>query len=162
MAYLDKHPTRMDGTQAFEVIMGSLELLLYDIDYSIITKMDFNNGLYWGIVKSTLPQKLNVSEETLINSMLMTGTSFLPAFPVLRDREIIKQQPYTVTDAINMYRTANKSMITLCETWSEILQKQEPMWEDKYRKAKMAIKHNIHVADAVSYTHLTLPTIYSV
>jgi hypothetical protein len=147
MAYLDKNPLRSDGSQAFEGIMGSLELLLYDIDCAVITRVDFSAGVYWAIVKSSLPQKLNVSEETLINSMLMTGTSFLPAFPVLKDREIIKQQPYTITDATNMYRTANKSMITLCETWSEILHKQEPKWEDKYRKAKMAIKHNIHMVD---------------
>jgi hypothetical protein len=147
MAYLDKHPTRKDGKQAFEAIMGSPELLLYDIDYSIITKIDFTSGLFYVIVKPSLPQKLNVSEDTLTNALLMTGTSFLPAFPVLKDTDIIKQQPFTITDAINMYRTANKSMITLCDTWTEILQKQEPNWQDKYRKAKMAIKHHIHVEE---------------
>lgn len=147
MAYLDKHPSRKDGTQAFEAIMGSPELLLYDIEFSIITKIDFNLGLFFVIVKSSLPQKLNVREDTLADALLMTGTSFLPAFPVLRDTDIIKQQPFTLTDAINIYRTAHKSMITLCDTWTEILQKQEPNWQDKYRKAKMAIKHNIHVEE---------------
>jgi Temperature dependent protein affecting M2 dsRNA replication len=147
MAYLDKHPTRKDGKQAFEAIMGSPELLLYDIEYSIITKIDFTSGLFYALVKPSLPQKLNVSEDTLTNALLMTGTSFLPAFPVLKETDIIKQQPFTINDAINMYRTANKSMITLCDTWTEILQKQEPNWQDKYRKAKMAIKHHIHVEE---------------
>lgn len=147
MAWLDKHPSRKDGAQAFEALMGSPELLLYDIDYSFITKIDFSLGLFYAIAKPSLPQKLNVSEDTLTNALLMTGTSFLPTFPVLKDTDIIKQQPFTITDAINMYRTANKSMITLCDTWTEILQKQEPDWQDKYRKAKMAIKHNIHVED---------------
>jgi hypothetical protein len=147
MAYLDKNPKRKDGVQAFEAMMGSPELLLYDIDFSFITKIDFNVGLYFALVKPSLPQKLNVSEDTLTNALLMTGTSFLPAFPVLKDTDIIKQQPFTITDAINMYRTANKSMITLCDTWTEILQNKEPNWQDKYRKAKMAIKHNIHVED---------------
>jgi hypothetical protein len=147
MAYMDKHPMRADGTQAFEAIMGSLELLLFDIDCSVITRMDFASGIFFAIVKASVLQKLNVSPETLINLMLMTGTSFLPAFPVLKDREIIKQQPYTIVDAVNMYHTAQKSMIGLCETWSEILQKQEPRWEDKYRKAKMAVKHNLHMVD---------------
>jgi hypothetical protein len=147
MAYLDKHPTRKDGKQAFEAIMGSTELLLYGIDYSIITKIDFTSGLFYVLVKPSLPQKLNVSEDTLTNALLMTGTSFLPAFPVLKDTDIIKQQPFTINDAINMYRTANKSIITLCDTWTERLQKQEPNWQDKYRKAKMAIKHHIHVEE---------------
>jgi hypothetical protein len=147
MAWLDKNPTRRDGTSAFEAVMGSVEILLYEIDYTLITKIDFANNIFWGIIKNTLPQKLNVSQETLIDSLLMTGTSFLPPFPVLKDREVIKQQPYTLTDAINMFRTAHKSITTLCQTWIEVLQKQEPQWEDKYRKAKMALKHNIHVAD---------------
>jgi hypothetical protein len=147
MAYLDKHPTRKYGKQAFEAMMGSPELLLYDIEYSIITKIDFTSGLLYVLVKPSLPQKLNVSEDTLTDALLMTGTSFLPAFPVLKETDIIKQQPFTINDAINIYRTAHKSMITLCDTWTEILQKQEPNWQDKYRKAKMAIKHNIHVEE---------------
>lgn len=116
-------------------------MLLYNIDCGIITKVDFQNKHFYGVNKKDVLARLNVNEDTFIDSMLMTGTSFLPTFPALKDSTIVPQQPYTVKDAVNMYRTAGKSIIALCQQWSEIIQKQELNWEDKYRKARLAIKH---------------------
>jgi Temperature dependent protein affecting M2 dsRNA replication len=135
----------MDKRTQCDGIMGSFEMLLYNIDYGLITKLDFQNKHFYGLNKKDMLARLNVNEDTFVDSMLMTGTSFLPTFPVLKDSTIVPQQPYTVKDAINIYRTAGKSMIALCQQWSEVIQKQEPNWEDKYRKARMAIKHCLTV-----------------
>jgi hypothetical protein len=124
-------------------IMGPPELLLYNINESLITKIDFEKGLVYGLVKTQLLKKLNINEDTFIDSFLMTGTSSLPPFPALNDPAIVPKQPFTILDAVNMYRTAGKSIATLCETWSEALQKQEPNWQDKYQKCRMAIKHAV-------------------
>ncbi|KFY66921.1 hypothetical protein V496_01859 [Pseudogymnoascus sp. VKM F-4515 (FW-2607)] len=124
-------------------IMGPSELLLYNINESLITEIDFEKGLVYGLVKTQLLKKLNVNEETFIDSYLMTGTSSLQPFPALNDPAVVPKQPYTILDAVNMYRTAGKSIATLCETWSEALQKQDPNWQDKYQKCRMAIKHAV-------------------
>ncbi|KFY38709.1 hypothetical protein V494_04251 [Pseudogymnoascus sp. VKM F-4513 (FW-928)] len=124
-------------------IMGPPELLLYNINESLITEIDFEKGLVYGLVKTQLLKKLNVNEETFIDSYLMTGSSSLQLFPALNDPAVVPKQPFTILDAVNMYRTAGKSIATLCETWSEALQKQDPHWQDKYQKCRMAIKHAV-------------------
>lgn len=127
-------------------VMGPPELLLYSINESLITRFDFEKGIVYGLVKTQLLKKLNINEETFIDSFLMTGTSSLPPFPALNDPAIVPKQPFTILDAVNMYRTAGKSIANLCETWSEALQKQEPNWQDKYQKCRMAIKHAVIVS----------------
>ncbi|KFY28094.1 hypothetical protein V493_03100 [Pseudogymnoascus sp. VKM F-4281 (FW-2241)] len=124
-------------------IMGPPDLLLYNINESLITEIDFEKGLVYGLVKTQLLKKLNVNEETFIDSYLMTGTPSLQPFPALNDPAVVPKQPFTILDAVNMYRTAGKSIANLCETWSEALQKQDPDWQDKYQKCRMAIKHAV-------------------
>ncbi|OBT59111.1 hypothetical protein VE04_01007 [Pseudogymnoascus sp. 24MN13] len=124
-------------------IMGPPELLLYNINESLITEIDFEKGLVYGLIKTQLLKKLNVNEETFIDSYLMTGTPSLQPFPALNDPAVVPKQPFTILDAVNMYRTAGKSIANLCETWSEALQKQDPNWQDKYQKCRMAIKHAV-------------------
>lgn len=129
--------------------MGPLELLLYDLaDGScLITKVDFERETVQGVVKADLLKKLNVNEDAFLDVVLMTGTSFLPPFPALKDPGITPRQPFSIKEAINMYRTAGGSIRGVCEMFNDILPKHDPNWEDKYRKAKMAVKHTIVVGE---------------
>lgn len=132
--------------------MGSNELFLYNIDNCVIKKIDWENKVAKGIVKCDLLKKLSATDDAFVDALLMTGTSFLPAFPGLKHN--FPNQPCTVKEALNLYRTAHKSIGTLCETWSEIVQQKEPDWQDKYRRAKMGLKHNIILnQDSVLYVH---------
>ncbi|KAI9734469.1 MAG: hypothetical protein M1818_006858 [Claussenomyces sp. TS43310] len=136
----------LDSTEDFaDGVMGSLETLLYDMhkDSCLITNIDFDKQTASGVVKSDLLRKLHVSEDTFIDCLLMLGTSFLPTFPILKDRGLMPEQPPTVKNAINMFRAGGGTINSLCQTFSDGLQKDEPQWEDKYRKAKMSIKHSI-------------------
>jgi hypothetical protein len=127
------------------MVMGSLELLLYPITTALITKIDFEQGFFYGVNRGKLLEALAVSEDVFVDALLMTGTSFLPTFPALRDPSTVAVQPFNIKDAVNMYRASNKSTIELCTIWSDLLQKEEPDWLDRYRKAKLAVKHKIHV-----------------
>lgn len=158
LAALDRHEEQyIDG------IMGSQELLLYDIWDAVIyppSPADWENKALRGVVRSELLKKLNVTSDMLSDALLMTGTSFLPTFPPLQDQTIISRQPYTVGDAINLLRTSEKSVSATCAAFSDILNIRDRDWLDKYRKAKMGIKHcvtvntdgSIHIKD---YDHLT-------
>ncbi|TAQ84877.1 hypothetical protein B7494_g6798 [Chlorociboria aeruginascens] len=159
LAYLD----RLD-TQYIDGIMGSQELLLYDIHDAIIippSQTEWEKKSFSGIIKSDLIRKQNVTPDMFADALLMVGTSFLPPFPPLLDPNITLRQPHTIGDAINMLRTSEKSVTSVCTGFSDILEMRDPEWLDKFRKAKMAVKHcvtvhedgSVHVRDYDSLTH---------
>ncbi|KAL2130193.1 hypothetical protein VTI74DRAFT_6782 [Chaetomium olivicolor] len=141
-------------------IMGSSELLLYPIRDCIIRTIDWDGKTVTAVSKKNILKTLNVSESLFVDIFLMTGTSFLPPFPPLRDPTIIKTQPHSVADAVNMLRTAEKSVTLVCTSFHDILKIQDPNWLDKYRKARMAVDHFIYIAEngevkVHDYEHLT-------
>lgn len=141
-------------------IMGSSELLLYPIRDCVIRTIDWDNKLVYAISKKHILKTLNVSESLFVDAFLMTGTSFLPPFPPLADQTIIKTQPHTAADAVNMLRTAEKSVTLVCSSFQDILTSQDPDWLDKYRKARMAVDHFVYIAEngevkVHDYEHLT-------
>ncbi|KAL1894750.1 hypothetical protein Sste5346_005725 [Sporothrix stenoceras] len=128
-------------------IMGSPELLLYPIRDSILTAIDWNQKRVHSLSKKQLIRSLGVSESLFIDALLMTGTSFLPGFPPLRDVTITPRPP-SVADATNMLRTAEKNVASLCASFNDLLQAQDPQWLDKFRKARMAVDHFIYIAES--------------
>lgn len=141
-------------------IMGPSELLLYPIKDCVIRTIDWESSLVYAVSKKHILKTLNVSESLFVDAFLMTGTSFLPPFPPLADQTIIKTQPHTVADAVNMLRTAEKSVTLVCTSFHDILKSQDPNWLDKYRKARMAVDHFVYIAEngevkVHDYEHLT-------
>jgi hypothetical protein len=141
-------------------VMGPAELLLYPIRDCVIRTIDWDNKLVYAVSKKHILKTLNVTESVFVDAFLMTGTSFLPPFPPLADQSIIKTQPHTVADAVNMLRTTEKSVTLVCTSFHDILKSQDPNWLDKYRKARMAVDHFIYIAEngevkVHDYEHLT-------
>ncbi|CAK7275274.1 hypothetical protein SEPCBS119000_006610 [Sporothrix epigloea] len=128
-------------------IMGSSELLLYPIYDSIIKKIDWSLNLIHVSSKRQLVRALGLNDSLFIDVLLMTGTSFLPGFPPLRDPSVTPRPP-SVADAANMLRAAEKNVASLCNSFSDLLQTQEPRWLDKFRKARMAVGHFIYIAES--------------
>jgi hypothetical protein len=137
-------------TPYIDGVMGSQELLLYDIQDAIIfppSADDWEDKLVYGVLKSDILEHLKVTPEVLADALLMVGTSFLPPFPPLRDASIIIKQPASIKDAANLLRTSEKSVSSTCNAFSDILQQEDPKWLDKYRKAKMLVKHSCIVLE---------------
>ncbi len=128
-------------------IMGSAELLLYPIHDSVIKALDWKAKRVSATSKRQIVKNLGVSETMFIDAALMTGTSFLPTFPPLCDATV-NPRPPSVTDATNMLRTAEKNMATLCASFSDILQAQDPSWLDRFHKARMAVDHFVHITES--------------
>ncbi|KAF4584459.1 XPG I-region protein [Ophiocordyceps camponoti-floridani] len=135
----------MDSDQCAGV-MGSQELLLFPIKDCIIRSFDWDSKTVTALSKKKVMRVLSVSEPMFIDSMLMTGTSFLPPFPPLQDASMYPN-PFTIMDAVNLLRTSDKSIATACASFNDMLQTQDPDWLDKYRKARMAVHHFIFVAE---------------
>ncbi|KAK4204315.1 temperature dependent protein affecting M2 dsRNA replication-domain-containing protein [Triangularia verruculosa] len=137
----------LDMTDSDQVggIMGSVELLMYPINDCVIRSIDWENKTVRAVSKEHLLRALNVTHDTFVDLMLMTGTSFLPVFPVLKDPGIIKNQPPSINDALNIFRVGQKNVAQVCNTFAENLKSKDPNWQDKYRKARMFVDHFIYI-----------------
>lgn len=127
-------------------VMGSQELLLYPVKDCVIRSIDFENKTVTAISRKRVMRALGVGEAMLIDALLMSGTSFLPPFPPLLEPSIY-QHSFTIMDAVNILRTSDKSVATACASFNDILVAQDPNWLDKYRKARMAVHHFIHITE---------------
>lgn len=142
MAYFDN----ADSDQC-AAIMGSQELLLYPIKDNIIRSIDWDAKTVTFISKKNIIRSLNINESMLIDTLLMTGTTFLPFFPPLANSAINPRQPFSIMDAVNMLRTSEKSVTNACTSFSDILENQDPDWLDKYRKARLAVNYFVYIAE---------------
>ncbi|OAA72269.1 XPG I-region protein [Cordyceps fumosorosea ARSEF 2679] len=138
------HLEMVDSDQC-AAVMGSQELLLYEVRDCVIRGIDFEHHTVSAVSKKRVLRTLGVSESMFIDALLMVGTSFLPAFPPLLDP--MYQPSSTIMDAINILRTSEKSVASACASFNDILVAQEPNWLDKYRKARMAVNHFIHITE---------------
>lgn len=155
MAYFEMVDSDMAGA-----IMGSNDLLLYPIHDCVIKSIDWDAKEVTGISKKSLIKTLNVTESMFVDSLLMSGTSFLPTFPPLQDPSIIRSQPFIIADAINLLRTSDKTVANACAAFNDILQARDKEWLDRYQKARMAVNHMIYIAESGEikvhdYEHLT-------
>ncbi|KAI1429540.1 nuclease-like protein [Xylaria sp. FL1777] len=140
-------------------IMGSQELLLYPIQDLVIRYIDWESGSFTGIQKKGIIKNLGVTESMFIDAVLMTGTSFLPGFPPLKEPNITPRQPSTVQDAVNLLRTSEKSVTNACNSFNDILGKRDPNWLQKYRRARMSVDHFVFIDETGEikvYNHETL------
>ncbi|KAF5024887.1 hypothetical protein F66182_3045 [Fusarium sp. NRRL 66182] len=141
-------------------VMGSQELLLYPVKDSVIRSFDWEAKTVTAISKRKVMRSLTptASEPRFIDSFLMAGTSFLPPFPALLETSIY--QEYNISAAANLLRTSENSVTTACASFNDILQKKDPDWLDKYRKARMVVHHFVYIAESGEirvndYEHLT-------
>lgn len=137
--------------------MGPRELLLYPINDVLIQEIDWEQNKFVAVSKDALKNQLNVDDSILIDALLMTGTSFLPAFPA---RAQPQQASNTVRDAVNMLRANGKHVKQVCQSFDDVLKREQPDWFDRYCKARMIVDHYIYVApngavEVQAYDNLT-------
>ncbi|KAL2676952.1 hypothetical protein Neosp_010719 [[Neocosmospora] mangrovei] len=128
-------------------VMGPQELLLYPIKDSVIRSFDWEAKTVTAISKKKVMRSLTptASETRFIDSFLMSGTSFLPAFPALLESTMYSD--YNISTAANLLRTSENSVATACASFNDILQNKDPEWLDKYRKARMVVNHYVYIAE---------------
>ena len=141
-------------------VMGPQELLAYPITDCIIRSINWETKKVSAISKKSIMRNLGISEAMLIDALLMAGTSYTNTFPPLLEKSIYPNDEVSITDAVNLLRTSDKSVANACASFNDILQAQDPEWLDKYRKARLAIHHFIHIPESGEirvndYDHLT-------
>ncbi|KAL5604140.1 hypothetical protein BROUX41_002127 [Berkeleyomyces rouxiae] len=143
LAYFD-----MIESSQCAAIMGSQELLFYPIQDTFICSIDFSTKKVVSISKQTIVTRLNISEALLVDALLMMGTSFLPALPVIKDTSVSPRPTPIVQDAVNLLRTSSKSVAAVCSSYADLLANTDSNWLDKYQKARLAVNHFIYIAES--------------
>lgn len=128
-------------------VMGPQELLAYPVKDHIIRTIDWEHKKMTALSKQKLLRQNGIGEATLIDAILMTGTSFLSPFPAMENDQVNPMSP-SFQDAVNYLRTSQKDVAVVCSAFNDAVQARDPDWLDKYRKARLAVNHFIHIAES--------------
>lgn len=137
----------MIDSKQLGAVMGPQELLAYPMQDYLIRSINWENKTTTAISKHKLLRQNGIGEATLIDAILMTGTSFLPPFPAMDDN-----QPNGIgssfQDAVNCLRSSQKDVAVVCSAFQDAISAKDPDWLDKYRKARLAAHHFIYIAES--------------
>lgn len=126
--------------------MGSSELLLFNVD-KVITRIDFERSKFSWISKKTCQQELGkITSDMFVDACLLSGSSFLPTFPPLENPTLYQKQ-FTIRDTTNMMLTLGRNVTSVCTHYQDELQLQQPDYLDRYRRARLAVKHHVIMTD---------------
>ncbi|KAI9759230.1 MAG: hypothetical protein M4579_002518 [Chaenotheca gracillima] len=141
LAYLDQHPR-----QFVDAIWGSSELFLFEVP-KVITKVDHAQSEFTWISRAACQDELGkVSADVFVDAYLLSGSSFLPTFPIL-ENPTIHRKPFNFRDAVNLLLSMGRSVTAVCTHYQDDPQVQQMDYLDRFRRAKMAIKHHVILTD---------------
>lgn len=142
-----------------DAVYASTEALLYDID-KVIVKFDFESPpsaprFSW-LSKQGLLEQLNIpSADLFVDACLLSGTSFLPTFPPLENPRH-QRKPFTIRDTTQMMNNFGRSVSGVCNHYQDDSQVQQLDYLDRYRRAKMSVKHHVVFTEAGTVEPLEL------
>lgn len=123
--------------------MGSSELFLFDVD-KVIFRFDFDRSRFWWLSKQTCLDELGkISPEMFIDACLLSGSSFLPTFPPVENH----RKPFSIRDTTSMLLTLGRSVTAVCTHYQDEPQVQQSNYLDRYRRARLAVKHHVILTD---------------
>ncbi|KAI9838145.1 MAG: hypothetical protein M1837_002640 [Sclerophora amabilis] len=141
LASLEKNPT-----QFIDAVSGSSELFLFKVD-KVVTKIDHALSQFSWISRTTCQEDLGkIPADMFVDACLMSGSSFLPTFPPL-ENPTVHRKPFTIRDTVNMILTLGRSVTSVCTHYQDDPQVQQLGYLDRFRRAKMAIRHHIVLTD---------------
>src|SRR6201999_4284968 len=86
---------------------------------------------------------LGVTPDIFVDACLLSGTSLLPTLPPLETAA--SRKPYKVKAAVDMIMSMGKSGHAVCVQYEDDPQCRVMRYLDRYRKARLAIKHHIYM-----------------
>ena len=123
--------------------MGSSELFLFDVD-RVITRFDFERSKFWWLSRQTCQDDVGkISADTFVDVCMLSGSSFLQTFPPLEN----PRKPLTIRDTASMMLTLGPNATALCMHYQDDPQVQQSDYLDRYRRARLAVKHHVILTD---------------
>ncbi len=81
-----------------------------------------------------------------IDACLLSGSSFLSTFPPLENPALYPKN-FTIRDPTNMLLTLGRNVTTVCTHYQDEVQVQQSDYLDRYRRARLAVKHHVILKD---------------
>ncbi|KAI9820999.1 MAG: hypothetical protein M1826_000778 [Phylliscum demangeonii] len=138
LAYMEQNPKRF-----VDAIMGPSDLFLFDVD-KVIVRFDFERSRFWWLSRHTCLEELGkISADTFVDACLLSGSTFLPTFPPLENQ----RKAFGIRDTTSMILTLGPSVTAVCTHYQDEPQVQQRDYLDRYRRARLAVKHHVILAD---------------
>lgn len=145
MAYLERL-----GDRFVDAIVGAWEMLLFDVK-KVIVKLDTAAETFSWVSKDHVLKFFDVSPTVFLDSALLSGSKFLPAYPIMDSNPV--RQPLKLKMTVDLLSSYGGSANTF------LLQQEGPprpgedsataagqplsmSYMDRYRRAYMAVKHH--------------------
>lgn len=126
--------------------MGSSELFLFEVD-KLITRIDFDTAQFFWLSRKDCQIGLgNISTDMFIDICLLSGCSILPTFPPL-ENPTLYSNPVTIRDTCSMLLTLGRSVTAVCTHYQDEPQVQQMNYLDRYRRARLAVKHHVVIGE---------------
>jgi hypothetical protein len=103
---------------------------------------NFKAGEFTWVRRQTCINDLNVTPDIFVDACLLAGTSLLPTFPPI---EAPPRKPSKVKAAVDMIVSMGNSGYAVCLRYEEDPQCRLMRYLDRYRKARLAIKHHVYM-----------------
>ena len=84
----------------------------------------------------------NTSLDIFIDACLLAGSGLLPTFPPL-ENPAIYNKGYTIREVVNLIKSCNGSVNSLCAQYQEELRLKNMDYLDRYQKVVIALRHHI-------------------
>lgn len=142
LAYMEQSPR-----QFVDAVMGSSDLFLFEVD-KIITKLDFERSRFSWLSRRTCQDELmKLPAELFVDACLLSGCSLLPTFPPL-ENPALYPKPFTIRDTTSLLLTMGRSASAACTHYQDEPAVQQLNYLDRYRRARMAVKHHVIITDS--------------
>jgi len=149
LAYLLK-----SGAEYIDAVVGSLELLLYDIEKVItslefsydqslpLDKIDYSQAQFSFITQQACIEELGLaSHDQLIDACILSGSSLLPTLPTLSNGPV--NMSNKIRSVVDMMKRDGQTGLSLCLQLQEDKSMKKEDYVDRYRRCRIAIKHQI-------------------
>ena len=101
-----------------------------------------DSNFVWLDRRECLRDLSNNSLDIFIDACLLAGSSLLPTFPPL-ENPAIYSKGYTIREVVNLIKSCNGSVSTVCAQYQEDLRLKNMDYLDRYQKVVIALRHHI-------------------
>jgi hypothetical protein len=136
----------MYKAETIDTIAASSEVLLFDVP-EVITNWDFKKKNVTWVKRQACIKDINaVSADVLVDACLLAGTSLLPTLPALNGNQPRKQLKVKAATEMIM-QSLGRTGHSVCIHQQEDQEFQSLNYLDRFRKARLAIKHHVVMMD---------------
>lgn len=126
---------------------------MFEID-KVITNLDFQKTEFTFLYRQACIEELGLSStDMLVDAFMLSGSALLPSLPTLSGGS--GRRPFIIRSAVDLMKSHGYSGISVCTQLQDEPALQTLQYLDRYRKSRLAVKHQVILTVAGNVEPLT-------